>query len=791
MRGYTDILGSVDSAFYYAERPETPMNLGALTIFDGTIAYEDLVRFVESRIPLCPRYAERIVQAPFHLGQPTWIKDPNFFVRDHIRTVHFDSPGDLGALRQLAGRLAAEQLDRGRPLWEIIMIEGLPGQTALLFKVHHCMVDGLAAVDLFNFLMDIAPRDLPVERRFINTAPALPGALTLLTDSVTRDLGHQFKLLRKIGGETFKLLGNLTHDQERLNMLVAVAHLISNNVKPIQKLVINGRNTGDQRLVWAEFALDDIHAIRARRKASVNEVMLTIMSRSVERYINDHGGTRQPFLRALVPFNVRNQEEKGEHGNRISVLPIDLPFGVADPLDHLAAVQKFSKVMKDSGLAFSMDLLLTLPSMLPAVAHKPIWGLAPVAFSLLAHTWCTNVAAPPIPVYLLGHELKQVFGFFPLNPSMGLASVIVSYNGHISITMVADEGILPDADILGAYANTVFGELCRAAGITPTPLNPVKAPVPAAEPPATPVAADPVPAASAQVEPAPSTAAPSAPAASAPAEPAAPMEAASAVPPVGDTQAAAPVLPTQPPSSAPAPLPAGQPPSIPFVNGKDASALGMDGHVEAVVVPHTAEAAIAAAHAHAAVSDADDTIEVHAAQVSGAAAASVAQPPVAPAAAVVPPSVVAPAPAPDSPPRPVAHKLFSPDWSAAMREAINGSSAYRAASTGWTAGALALVVEAAPNHGMNEPAGVLLDLYRGNCRNARSVTPAEAMRAASFVIQASYDAWMDALDGRFPPLVMLTTGRLSLKKGLMLRLLPFTKSATELVHCAQRVPLQR
>lgn len=365
MRAYSDILGSVDSAFYYVERSETPMNIGALTIFDGSLDLDEFIRFIESRIPLCPRYAERIVQAPLNLGAPTWIRDPNFYVSDHIRRVELESPEDLGALRRLAGRLAAEPLDRGRPLWEIILIDGLPGQTAMLFKVHHCMVDGLAAVDLFNFLLDVAPRQVPQDRRFINSAPALPNPFSLLSDSLTRDLTHQVRLLRKVGTEAVKVFGSLTRDQERLNMLVAAAHLISNNVKPIQKLPINGKNTGEQRLVWAEFALDDIHAIRAKRKASVNEVMLTIMARAVEHYVNDHGGTRQAFLRALVPVNVRTAEEKGDYGNRISVLPIDLPFNVPDPLEHLAAVMKYSKVMKDSGLAYLMDLMLTLPSLLP------------------------------------------------------------------------------------------------------------------------------------------------------------------------------------------------------------------------------------------------------------------------------------------------------------------------------------------------------------------------------------------------------------------------------------------
>jgi WS/DGAT/MGAT family acyltransferase len=658
MPEYSSILGPVDSAFYYVERPETPMNIGALTIFDGVLDFDELVKHIETRLHQIPRYRDRLLQAPGNLGQPTWIQDPDFYLGNHVKRIRVDPPGTEVELRKLAGELLSQTLDRNKPLWELHVIEGLTDQTALFFKVHHCMVDGLAAVELFTFMMDTCkePPPPPVGSKPLYDPYMLPDPIELTVDSLGRDLAHQFKLLRKLGKETLRLSSALTDREKRLKMLVAVAHLVNNNLQPIKKLPINGKNTGLQTMVWNEFPLDEIHAIRAQCGASVNDVMLALLTRAVERYTADHGGTDQPFLRILVPVNVRDESQKSDYGNRISVLPVDAPFNIADPLEHLKAVTRFSKVMKESSLAYSMDLLLTLPSLLPAAAHQPVWNMAPVAFSLLAHTWCTNVAATPVPVYILGHELKHVYGYFPLNPSMGLASVAVSYNGCITLTLVADKGIIKDVDALEWYLKQAYYEMASS-------------------------------------------------------------------------------LPERRPPQAVS-IEAGSPPANNVVKQNGGS----------------------------------------------------------PDAVKIAPPDATPAVEPVEQPAPVLtrerHKLFSEGWAKAMQEEINHSEDYRDASTRWTAGSLAFVMEAASDHGFDAPAAVWFDLYRGVCRSARALSGQEAMREAAFVIQGAYLAWMDVLSGKGAPLVMLTNGRLKLKKGALLGLLPHTRSAAELVRCAQRVPYE-
>jgi diacylglycerol O-acyltransferase / wax synthase len=664
MHEYSAILGPVDSAFYYVERRETPMNIGALAIFDGIIDFDELVRMVDSRSRDLPRYCERVIQATMHLGQPTWVADPDFYIGNHVMRASVSAPGTDEELREAAGQLLSSPLDRSKPLWEIYLLEGLKSGSALFLKVHHCMVDGLAAIDLFTALMDFGPTYHVPKHKPLHDPPSLPNTSQLLVDSLLRDVSHRFGIMKRLRDETVRVAEAVAQPEKRLKMLVAAAHMINNNLKPIKKLPINGVNTGHQTLVWTEFPLEVVNAIRTHCHASINDVMLAVMTRAVASYVRARGDTEQPFLRVLMPVNVRTPEEQHDYGNRISVLPVDLPLHIEDPMKHLAAVTHFTKVMKESSLSYSMELILTLPSLALAPFQPLIWGAAPTVFSLLAHTWCTNVASPSVPVYVVGQQMKHVYGFFPLNPSMGLAGVIVSYNGQISLTLVLDKGIIDAPAELESNLVEAFDALRNAAGIT---------------------------------------------------------------------------------SAAPEPMQE----KAPVLNG-----TSPNGKLPAEAVLETSIASTS-------------TIV----ETRFTASVTVDEVHIAPA-----------APEPEPPPAPVTYPLFSDPWAKAMHAVINRSTSYRRVSGGWTAGPLAFMLRA------STPAAVLLDLYRGECRAASATSVPEAMKRAAFVIEGDMPAWLEVLEGRSTALAMLTQGKLHLKKGTLFQLLPYTRSAGELVRCAQDVP---
>ncbi len=341
-RSSLKILGPVDTAFYYVDRPETPMNIGAVNIFDGKIEFDAFLKMVESRIYRAPLYQQRVVQAPLTLGQPSWVLDPAFDIRNHVFCAELPAPGSEEQLRELSGQLVSGMLDRSKPLWEIYLINGLEGgRSAMLFKVHHCMVDGLSAVELFTLLMDLTPEPPPLEEPPIYNPPDLPSQLELISRAIRSDLPHRWGVLRKLGSDVGRLGSVLIDTEKRRQTFVGVANLINDNLSRIKQLPINGQNTGRMTLGWAEFPLEEIHAIRTPHHASVNEVMLTVLGGALDRYLQKRvPRVDQRFLRAIVPVNMRQEEEKHDYGNRISVVTVDIPLGIRNPLERLHKVKR-------------------------------------------------------------------------------------------------------------------------------------------------------------------------------------------------------------------------------------------------------------------------------------------------------------------------------------------------------------------------------------------------------------------------------------------------------------------
>lgn len=663
---HMQMLGPVDTAFWSADTPETPMNIGAVLIFEGKIEFEKLVRLIASRIHQAPLYQQHVVNAPWNLGEPTWVFDPNFDIRNHMFNLTLEAPGTEEQLRQMAGRVISSMLDRSKPLWEIYQIDGLADdRTAIMLKVHHAMVDGLSAVELFIIMMEFSPEEPEIGQPLPYNPPPSPSTFRMMTETVATGLPHRWNLLKQMGREAFELQSVLWNRKQRKKLLYGLTNFINDNLPPIKPLLINGRNTGRIEMAWAQFALEDIKAIRHGRHASINDVMMTILGSAIGKYIDAHGGIdpEQEFVRVLMPVNLRTEDRKEDNvGNRIAMLPVDIPFITKNAYEALQEVADYSKVMKESHLSSAVDILLSAPSLAPALVQPFIWNLVPKGLARIAHTWCTNVPGPPMPIYLMGHEMKQFAGYFPLNPAMGMAAVILSYNGSISINIVADAAIVTNITEMRDYMVATFDELMQSVDRYPGKLQ---SHIQDERPPRT-----------------------------------------------VNTQSRKP----QPASE----------------NGQVKEAVA-----ERVKV----------------------TVEGVSASTNGASAKSSEG----------------------------QLKLLSPGWAVALKDVINNSKAYRDASKRWTAGSLAMVMHASAANGYPEASAVVLDLHKGVCNGAKSVTPEQAHTEANFVLEGSYAHWMDVLEGRSQPLPMITRGQLKLTKGALFRLVPHTRSAEELVKCAMQV----
>src|SRR5512145_240938 len=155
-------LSAQDAAFLYFEKEEAPLHIGSIALLEGDVSYDRFVESIEKKLHLIPRYLQRAVPVPFNLGHPTWEWDPDFDIRKHIFEVQAPAPGTDEQLIPFAADIFAGMLDRDKPLWEMYLVKGLEGdRSAIVSKVHHCLVDGVSGIELLMIVLDVTPNPPP------------------------------------------------------------------------------------------------------------------------------------------------------------------------------------------------------------------------------------------------------------------------------------------------------------------------------------------------------------------------------------------------------------------------------------------------------------------------------------------------------------------------------------------------------------------------------------------------------------------------------------------------------
>ena len=191
-------LSAQDASFLYWERANAPLHIGSLGIYEGRIPFERFVTQLDSRMPLLPRYRQRVVAVPFNLAQPTWEDDPDFRIQNHVHRVSLPSPGSDEQLAELAAELFARPLDRAKPLWEMYIIDGLEGgRSGIVSKVHHCLVDGVSGIGLLMVVLDLSPEPAPPpDAQPWNPGP-LPSPASQLAGAFWAGMAQQSEMMRE------------------------------------------------------------------------------------------------------------------------------------------------------------------------------------------------------------------------------------------------------------------------------------------------------------------------------------------------------------------------------------------------------------------------------------------------------------------------------------------------------------------------------------------------------------------------------------------------------------------
>ncbi len=471
-------LSPLDAAFVYQETGNQYMHVAGLYIYDPStvpaamrskdvLGYKDIMKVTQRSLHHAPNLRRRLIRVPGDLDHPYWVEDEHFDIEFHMRHIALPKPGDWKQLCILAARLHARPLDMSRPLWETYIIENLdnipglpPGCFATLNKVHHAAIDGATGMAQMAAMHTLAPNENLLDREAQEdlwqpeTEP-LPGELMLRSYASFASFpfrAAEAMLRVAIGAERAFSRGEMAGATS-----LPPHSIFSKRVSP--------HRVFDARL----FDLNEIKKIKnAVPGATINDVVLTICGGALRTYLENRGNLPEESLVALIPINVRSEEERDTGGNVVSSMTARIHTDIAHPKSRLRAVMESTKHAKSFIKAIGAREIVNLAGVAPAataalgakVAASFNWTeRAPLPFNLTI----TNVPGPQIPLYSVGSRLVTTFGLGPNMHGQGLFIAVQSYAGILTIAFNACRVIMPDPESLAEAIQKSFDELREAA----------------------------------------------------------------------------------------------------------------------------------------------------------------------------------------------------------------------------------------------------------------------------------------------------------------------------------------
>jgi diacylglycerol O-acyltransferase / wax synthase len=453
-------MSAQDASFLHIESDDRPMHVGGVSVFEGPPPpFADTTSIIEAKLAFVPRYRQVVRSVPFTLARPVWVDDPHFNLGYHVRRTALPQPGGDDELRTLVGRVMSQNLDRAKPLWEMWVVEGLDqGRWALVSKVHHAMVDGVAGTDLMTVLLD---KERDPERPSAEpwTAEPAPSTARLLVDAMLERAVNPFLAVEQLVDAVRaprQLAGIIADTSRGLAGFAGVA-------RGGESSSLNGPLGPHRRWAWARGRLSDVQLVRQAFGGTVNDVVLAAITHGYRELLSARGEPVDRVLRTLVPVSVRRAGERGTYNNRVSAIFAELPVAIEDPVQRLESISAQMAGLKESKEAVAGETLTSLSGFAPPMLLALGARLASRLPQHTINTGTTNVPGPQFPLYLAGRRLLESFPYIPLFAQVRVAVAIFSYDGALSFGISGDYDTAPDIAVLGQGIERGLGELVALA----------------------------------------------------------------------------------------------------------------------------------------------------------------------------------------------------------------------------------------------------------------------------------------------------------------------------------------
>jgi diacylglycerol O-acyltransferase / wax synthase len=426
------------------------MHVGWASVFKPPVdrptpRFDELLEHIEARLARGRRFRQRLGPVPLGLNAPLWIDDERFDPARHIIRARSST------LNEVIDDCMSRQLDRSRPLWQLWVADDLDdGRIGVVGKAHHCMVDGIAAVELAALLLDPTPDAEPPGPDGWQPAPT-PTPLSRLAGGVVDQLRGDFELLRipaKVAGSPLRAAGVAAKG-------FGAARAALNVLRPARPSLLNAPISPLRHLATARRPLGDLKTIKTGFGTTVNDVVLAASTAGIRRLLEQRAEPPTP-LKAMVPVNVRAAGEGGD-GNRISFMFVDLPCDEPDPVRRLRAIHGDTANRKGGGEPRWVGDILGAIGYFPQPVRNAVSHV--IASPLVFNVTVSNIPGPTEPMYMLGCELEEAYPVVPIADRHALSIGVTTIQDQACFGIYADRESLPDADLVAEAIDESLEEL--------------------------------------------------------------------------------------------------------------------------------------------------------------------------------------------------------------------------------------------------------------------------------------------------------------------------------------------
>lgn len=467
-------LSAQDAQFLYMQSGNNLTHVTGVNIYDpstapgGKVRFKDIVSHITSRLDTSPLFRRRLYRLPFDFDHPYWVEDNHFDVEAHITHARLPEPGDWRQLCIQIARRHSQPIDMNRPLWDMLVIEGLghiphfaKGSYALVTRIHHAAIDGASAMHFFTGLSDKDAKGTP--------AIPLPG-----TPSVIGGVPSAGEILNRA------VLANLSSPYNLTKALLGFAPALMDMVKPslagdseeepkasLPQTRFNGAVSPHKVFEAVTWPLAEFKAIRTKVPGStVNDVVLAVTAGGLREYLESHGELPDEPLVAVAPINARSQTgEETLPGNNISAMTVKIWTNIADPLERLTAIRNTTKEAKEAKSGLGARMMTDLSQHIPSFNLAALGRLLSTEKFALKFTnlFVSNVPGAQQKLFMNGARLTHQYGLTPISNGMGLFVVAMSYDGNLSFNLISDRDIMPDIGYFRECIERAFAALRDAA----------------------------------------------------------------------------------------------------------------------------------------------------------------------------------------------------------------------------------------------------------------------------------------------------------------------------------------